>query len=76
MLEKVKQIEGDMRKDLNIKDETEIIAEEPAYENEKSELLQGEIEALRREVDKLSSVAIKICELLEQTRTESDRFCV
>lgn len=62
MLEKVRQVEGDMRSDLNIMDDSTVIAERVRCECDDPSLLQGEIDALREEVDALHKVAAKLCD--------------
>ena len=66
MLEKVKQVEGDMRKDLDIMDDSRLIAERVRSDCDDPSLLQGEIDALRLEVESLHRVAAKLCDYVNE----------
>lgn len=61
LLEKARQVEGDMRRDLDIADDTKVIAERVSSERDDHRLLQGEIEALGQEVEALRGAAAKLC---------------
>lgn len=51
-----------MRKDLDIMDDSKVIAERVKCDCEDPSLLQGEIDALKQEVDALHKVAAKLCD--------------
>ena len=54
-----------MRRDLDIVDDSAVIAERVSGNVDDPDLLQGEIDALKKEVEKLGQVAAKVCSYID-----------